>query len=126
MDGARYENAHGATGGRVRVNLWGQPQGGQAATREGSGLRFKGVVGHHDQPLTQGPTIVIGRKGSIGEINWSNVPCFPIDTTYFVERTLIPCDLRWLCFTLLALDLTRFNKSAAVRSLLRRAFAEAA
>lgn len=78
-----------------------------------------GAVGYHDQSLTQGPTIVIGRKGSIGEINWSTVPCFPIDTTYYVDRTLVPCDLRWLYFTLLALDLTRFNKSAAVPGLNR-------
>lgn len=78
-----------------------------------------GIVGWHDQPITSGPAIVIGRKGSIGEINWSNEPCFPIDTTYFVEKTKQPFDLRWLYFTLLKLDLTRFNKSAAVPGLNR-------
>ncbi len=78
-----------------------------------------GIVGWHDQAITSGPTIVIGRKGSIGEINWSNEPCFPIDTTYFVEKTKKPCDLRWLYFTLLKLDLTRFNKSAAIPGLNR-------
>ena len=78
-----------------------------------------GIVGWHDQATTSGPTIVIGRKGSIGEINWSSEPCFPIDTTYFVEKTKKPCDLRWLYFTLLKLDLTRFNKSAAVPGLNR-------
>lgn len=78
-----------------------------------------GVVGWHDSPLTRGPAIIIGRKGSIGEVNWSNEPCFPIDTTYYVEQTKKPCDLRWLYFTLLKLDLTRFNKSAAVPGLNR-------
>ena len=78
-----------------------------------------GVVGSHDCAITSGPTIVIGRKGSIGEVNWSNVPCFPIDTTYYVDRTLVPCDLRWLYFTLLALDLTQLNKAAAVPGLNR-------
>jgi type I restriction enzyme, S subunit len=78
-----------------------------------------GVVGWHDKALTSGTTIVIGRKGSIGEINWSNGPCFPIDTTYYVEKTERPCDLRWLYYTLLKLDLTRLNKSAAVPGLNR-------
>lgn len=78
-----------------------------------------GIVGRHDQAITVGPTIVIGRKGSIGEVNWSNGPCFPIDTTYYVEKTKKPCDLRWLYFTLQKLDLTRLNKSAAVPGLNR-------
>lgn len=78
-----------------------------------------GIVGWHDQAITSGPAIVIGRKGSIGKINWSNEPCFPIDTTYFVEKTKKPCHLRWLYFTLLKLDLTRFNKSAAIPGLNR-------
>ena len=78
-----------------------------------------GIVGWHDQAITSGPTIVIGRKGSIGEINWSREPCYPIDTTYFVEKTKRPCNLRWLYFTLQKLDLTRLNKSAAVPGLNR-------
>ena len=78
-----------------------------------------GVVGLHDRAVTRGATIVIGRKGSIGEVNWSNGPCFPIDTTYYVDETKKPCDLRWLYYTLLKLDLTRLNKSAAVPGLNR-------
>ena len=78
-----------------------------------------GIVGRHDKALTNGATIIIGRKGSIGEINWSDGPCYPIDTTYFVETTKQPCDLKWLYYALLQLDLTRLNKSAAVPGLNR-------
>jgi type I restriction enzyme S subunit len=78
-----------------------------------------GIVGYHNQAITNGPTIIIGRKGSIGEVNWSSEPCYPIDTTYYVDRTKKPCHLRWLYFALLELDLTRFNKSAAVPGLNR-------
>jgi type I restriction enzyme S subunit len=78
-----------------------------------------GVVGWHDKAITRGATIIIGRKGSIGEVNWSKGPCFPIDTTYYIEKTEKPCDLRWLYYTLLKLDLTRLNKSAAVPGLNR-------
>lgn len=78
-----------------------------------------GIVGWHDRALTEDATIVIGRKGSIGEVHWSNGPCFPIDTTYYVDKTERPCDLRWLYYSLLKLDLTRLNKSAAVPGLNR-------
>src|SRR5260370_37369130 len=67
-----------------------------------------GIVGWHDKSLTRAPVIVVGRKGSIGEMNFSEIPCFPIDTTYYIDATKQPCDLRWLYFTLLQLDLTRF------------------
>lgn len=43
-----------------------------------------GVVGSHDEALTTAQTIVIGRKGSVGEVHLSPVPCWPIDTTYFI------------------------------------------
>jgi type I restriction enzyme, S subunit len=78
-----------------------------------------GVVGWHNAALTHGPTIIIGRKGSIGEVHFSQSPCWPIDTTYYVEQTKRPTDLTWLYYILLALDLTRLNKSAAVPGLNR-------
>jgi hypothetical protein len=85
----------------------------------GTSIALGGVVGRHDRATTSGPTIIIGRKGSIGEVNWSSGPCFPIDTTYYIENPKTSCDLRWLFFMLLKLDLTRLNKSAAVPGLNR-------
>lgn len=78
-----------------------------------------GIIGCHDEALTNGPTIVIGRKGSIGEVHFSSGPCWPIDTTYYIERTKRPCDFRWLYHALIALDLTRLNRAAAVPGLNR-------
>ena len=43
-----------------------------------------GIVGYHNQYLVLGPAIVIGRKGSVGQINWIESNCYPIDTTYYV------------------------------------------
>ena len=43
-----------------------------------------GVTGVHDRELISGPGIIVGRKGSIGEVHWSNGPSFPIDTTFYV------------------------------------------
>ena len=44
-----------------------------------------GPIGFHDMALTQGPTLVIGRKGAVGATYLSQEPCWPIDTTYYVD-----------------------------------------
>jgi len=92
------------------------------SNREGGSIPVygsNGIVGYHNKPLSSGETIIIGRKGSIGEIHISRVPCWPIDTTYYVDRTKMPCDFTWLFYILSSLDLTRLNKSAAIPGLNR-------
>lgn len=44
-----------------------------------------GMVGTHSAALTNGPTLIVGRKGNVGAVHYSAVPCWPIDTAYFVE-----------------------------------------
>lgn len=78
-----------------------------------------GIVGGHDKPITNGPTIIIGRKGSIGEVHYSHNPCWPIDTTYYVDKTKLAVDLIWLTFLLRSLNLRELNKSTAVPGLNR-------
>ncbi len=45
-----------------------------------------GVTGYHNEFLVEGPAIIIGRKGSAGEVTWIPESCFPIDTTYWVKQ----------------------------------------
>lgn len=78
-----------------------------------------GLVGTHDESITDGPTIIVGRKGSVGEVHLSSGPCWPIDTTYFVDQSATRADLRWLLHRLRGLGLTRLNKAAAVPGLNR-------
>lgn len=78
-----------------------------------------GEIGRHNEALTLGPTVVIGRKGSFGEVNYSAVPCWPIDTTYYVDETATDVDLRWQTYRLSALGLNRLNRAAAVPGLNR-------
>lgn len=78
-----------------------------------------GIVGRHNEPITEGPAIVVGRKGSLGEVHLSPQPCWPIDTTYFIDRSATKADLRWLAYRLKGLGLTRLNKAAAVPGLNR-------
>jgi type I restriction enzyme, S subunit len=44
-----------------------------------------GVVGTHDQPLVNGSGIIVGRKGNVGSVFWTERPFWAIDTVYFVS-----------------------------------------
>jgi type I restriction enzyme S subunit len=79
-----------------------------------------GVVGSHDEALTSGPCLVIGRKGSIGEVHYSHVPCWPIDTTYYIESTRAETDFFWLYNVLKSLNMGSLNKAAAIPGLNRQ------
>ncbi|QQS02186.1 MAG: restriction endonuclease subunit S [Austwickia sp.] len=78
-----------------------------------------GQVGLHDKAATDGQAIIIGRKGSFGEVNFSAVPCWPIDTTYYVDQSATEQDLGWLRHILPNLRLTELNRAAAVPGLNR-------
>ncbi len=44
-----------------------------------------GRCGYHNEYLIEGPSIIVGRKGSAGEVVWEDKNNYPIDTTYFVS-----------------------------------------
>jgi type I restriction enzyme S subunit len=77
-----------------------------------------GVVGHHDKQLTAGPTIILGRKGTVGAVHYSLQPCWPIDTTYSIE---VPpeLDIRFLYYALSSLGLSEMDTSSAIPGLNR-------
>jgi type I restriction enzyme S subunit len=78
-----------------------------------------GIVGNHDRAITNGGTIIIGRKGSFGKVTWCDEPCFPIDTTYYVDSTQTKVELRWLFYALESLGLDTVNFDSAVPGLSR-------
>lgn len=78
-----------------------------------------GIVGGHSVGITDAPTIVVGRKGSIGSVTWVDGSAWPIDTAYFVtprREDIVP---RWAYWMLKSLRLETMNKSAAVPGLSR-------
>jgi type I restriction enzyme, S subunit len=77
-----------------------------------------GIVGLHTEALIPGPGIVVGRKGSIGEVAWSEHAFWPIDTTYWIDR-LENADLRWLFNLLKWLDLRGLNTATGIPGLNR-------
>ena len=78
-----------------------------------------GNVGYHHSAITDAPAIIIGRKGSHGKVTWCAERCFPIDTTYFVDRTQTRENLRWLYYALNDLELDGVNFDSAVPGLSR-------
>jgi type I restriction enzyme S subunit len=78
-----------------------------------------GVVGSHMESITSGATIIVGRKGSFGAVNFSQRSCFPIDTTYYIDETATQQNIVWLRYALETLKLDTLNKSAAVPGLNR-------
>lgn len=77
-----------------------------------------GVVGFHDEAVSKGPTIVIGRKGSAGAVNLSEVPCWPIDTTYYIDDPG-PFSIEFLELLLRSLQLGQHDRSTAIPGLSR-------
>ena len=70
-----------------------------------------GIIDTHSSANTLSPAIIVGRKGSLGKIQYSDVPCFVIDTAYFIDRRTSHVNLRWLYYVLHALKLERFRNS---------------
>jgi type I restriction enzyme S subunit len=56
------------------------------------------------------PTIIVGRKGSAGELNLTEPKFWPLDVTYFVTFDNRLYDLRFLYYLLTTLDLPRLAK----------------
>jgi type I restriction enzyme S subunit len=77
-----------------------------------------GIVGYHNDSAVDGPGIVVGRKGSVGALAFSEGPFWPIDTTYFVVNKGAH-DWRFLYHFLRSLGLTGLNSHSAVPGLNR-------
>ena len=78
-----------------------------------------GVVGRHCQATSNGPGIVVGRKGSIGSVTWTDDDFVPIDTTYFVVPINGNIDLRWTYYLLTRTGLSRLNRATGIPGLNR-------
>lgn len=93
-----------------------------AAMRDGGEFPVfgsNGIVGHHSEWLSPAPTIIIGRKGSVGEVCFSDKNCSPIDTTYYVDSFEF-FDPKFFFYFLRSLALGNLNKSTAIPGLNRQ------
>jgi type I restriction enzyme S subunit len=63
-----------------------------------------------DKFYCKNPSIIVGRKGSAGEINLTEEKFWPLDVTYFVKYDEKKHDLRFLYYLLTKLDLPKLAK----------------
>lgn len=77
-----------------------------------------GIVGYHDTALSEGPTVIVGRKGTVGAVHYSSIPCWPIDTTFYCEGADNEL-VRFRYYALKSLQLDKMNSDSAVPGLNR-------
>ena len=75
-----------------------------------------GVVGTHTEYLTEGPFIIVGRKGSAGELHYSENNGYPIDTAFFISKNQLKkeINLEFVYYLLRNINLTSFDDQSAV------------
>jgi len=78
-----------------------------------------GIVGFHTKCLVKGPGIVVGRKGTIGEITWIHQDFFPIDTTFYINDLTGSKSLFFHYFLLKKQDFKKIGSDSAVPGLNR-------
>ena len=121
-----YDPAHPPVGWTV------EPIGRRIDLEYGSGLTdaeraqgpfpvfgSNGKVGSHDTFLVEGPGVLVGRKGSVGEVHFTENNFWPIDTVYYVRRKTGD-DTRFIAYLLEFLKLARLNAATGVPGLTRR------
>ncbi|WP_410681312.1 restriction endonuclease subunit S [Avibacterium paragallinarum] len=77
-----------------------------------------GIVGFHKEPNIKSHGIIIGRKGSIGEIHLSLTPFWAIDTSFYTVKESLP-ELKFTYYLLKTLGLNTMNSDSAVPGLNR-------
>lgn len=78
-----------------------------------------GIVGSHNKASVPKPGLIVGRKGSAGNVHFSAVPFCPIDTTFFVTQDDTDIDILFLYYLLLHIDLKRILGDVGVPGLNR-------
>lgn len=77
-----------------------------------------GPSGWHDEPVADGPGVVLGRATNLGKPYWVDGPYWPLNTTLYV-RDFLGNDPRYVFHLFRTLDLTGYN-SGSVQPMLNR------
>ncbi|MEG7360901.1 restriction endonuclease subunit S [Pseudomonas citronellolis] len=77
-----------------------------------------GITGYHAEPKVQGPGVVTGRYGTLGEVFYIEENFWPLNTSLYV-RDFKGNNVRFISYLLSSLDLGRNNAAGAVPGLNR-------
>jgi type I restriction enzyme S subunit len=78
-----------------------------------------GLVGFHNESKVKKPSIIIGRKGNVGSLSYSEVESYPIDTVFYVDEVNQGFDLKYVYYLLQRINLPRYGGDSAVPGLSR-------
>ena len=72
-----------------------------------------GVTGWHNEAISNGPGVVTGRYGTLGELHFVDVPYWPLNTTLYVNdfKGQYP---RFVYYFLKTIDFAQYNGAGAV------------
>ncbi len=93
----------------------------RAKDRKGGGVPVygsNGIVGYHNEACVEGGGVIIGRKGSVGCVHYSDNSFWPIDTTFYVSSEVKSENL-FCSYLLSTLGLQNMNSDTAVPGLNR-------
>ena len=96
----------------------GLPERKRSGTGEFNVVSSAGITGTHNTALTSEPSVVIGRKGTIGSLHFCPGPVWPIDTTFYVTGSE-QIEIRYAYYLLHTLPLATMNNDSAIPGLNR-------
>lgn len=77
-----------------------------------------GIIGYHNQKTSNGPNVIVGRKGTIGEVHYINTDFWAHDTSLYVTN-FFGNNERFIYYLFIFLDLARFGTKSGSPSLNR-------
>lgn len=75
-----------------------------------------GITGYTNVALYDGPSVILGRKGTIDKVQRSDGPFWAIDTTFFTTPKQ-KFNWAWLYYIMSSFDLRKLNEASGVPSL---------
>lgn len=79
-----------------------------------------GPIGWTDKAISQGPGVILGRKGAYRGVQYSQKPFFVIDTAYYVKPKT-DLDIRWLYYAIIHHKLGEIDDGSPIPSTTRAA-----
>jgi type I restriction enzyme, S subunit len=108
--------------GKLARIVYGEPLRAEERTGKGGIPVYGsgGIVGEHDLALHTGPSIIIGRKGSVGAIYYVATPFWCIDTAFYLDDISPLVDAEYLANILDFIDLSQLAIVVGVPGISRK------
>lgn len=79
-----------------------------------------GIMGYTNQFISKGPSLIIGRKGTVGSIIYFDGPSYPIDTTYYISFKKNNISTKFIFYILHCININSCRNESAVPGLSKK------